>query len=40
MSWIPSAFAFLGAAVMLLYPLDDARMKQIAADLTARRAEG
>jgi Na+/melibiose symporter-like transporter len=37
MSWIPSAFAFLGAGVMLLYPLNDARMKQIEAELTARR---
>lgn len=40
MSWIPSAFAFLGAAIMLLYPLSDARMRQIEADLTARRAGG
>jgi len=40
MSWIPSAFAFLGAGIMLLYPLSDARMKEIEADLTARRAEG
>jgi Na+/melibiose symporter-like transporter len=37
MSWIPSAFAFLGAAVMLFYPLNDARMKQIEADLATRR---
>jgi len=37
MSWIPSAFAFLGAAVMLLYPLNDASMRQIEADLAARR---
>jgi GPH family glycoside/pentoside/hexuronide:cation symporter len=37
MSWIPSAFAFLGAAIMLLYPLDDARMQQIEAELAARR---
>jgi Na+/melibiose symporter-like transporter len=37
MSWIPSVFAFLGAAIMLLYPLNDARMKQIEAELTARR---
>jgi GPH family glycoside/pentoside/hexuronide:cation symporter len=37
MSWIPSAFSFLGGAVMLLYPLNDARMKQIEADLAARR---
>ena len=37
MSWIPSAFAFAGAAIMLLYPLNDARMQQIEADLVARR---
>ncbi len=37
MSWIPSAFAFLGAAIMLFYPLNDTRMKQIEADLAARR---
>jgi Na+/melibiose symporter-like transporter len=37
MSWIPSAFAFLGAAVMLFYPLNDARMKQIETELAARR---
>ncbi len=37
MSWIPSAFAFVGAAVMLFYPLNDARMRQIEADLAARR---
>jgi glycoside/pentoside/hexuronide:cation symporter, GPH family len=40
MSWIPSAFAFLGAIVMLLYPLNEARMKQIEADLDARRHGG
>jgi Na+/melibiose symporter-like transporter len=37
MSWIPSAFAFVGAGVMLFYPLNDARMKQIETDLAARR---
>jgi len=37
MSWIPSAFAFLGAAIMLFYPLNDAKMKQIESDLAARR---
>jgi Na+/melibiose symporter-like transporter len=37
MSWIPSAFAFLGAAIMLFYPLNDARMSQIESDLAARR---
>jgi Na+/melibiose symporter-like transporter len=38
MSWIPSAFAFVGAAIMLLYPLNDTRMRQIEADLAVRRA--
>jgi Na+/melibiose symporter-like transporter len=37
MSWIPSAFAFLAAAIMLFYPLNDIRMKQIESDLAARR---
>jgi len=37
MSWIPSAFAFLGAVIMLFYPLNDAKMKQIESDLVARR---
>jgi Na+/melibiose symporter-like transporter len=37
MSWIPSAFAFVGAAIMLLYPLNDTRMRQIEADLAVRR---
>jgi GPH family glycoside/pentoside/hexuronide:cation symporter len=37
MSWIPSAFSFLGAAIMLFYPLNDARMKQIEAELAQRR---
>jgi Na+/melibiose symporter-like transporter len=37
MSWIPSAFAFVGAAVMLFYPLNDARMRQIESELAARR---
>lgn len=37
MSWIPSAFAFLGAVIMLFYPLNDRRMREIAADLAQRR---
>lgn len=37
MSWIPSAFSFLGAGIMLLYPLNDTRMRQIEAELAARR---
>ena len=37
MSWIPSVFAFVAAAIMLFYPLNDIRMKQIESDLAARR---
>ncbi|UCD25081.1 MAG: MFS transporter, partial [Gemmatimonadota bacterium] len=37
MSWIPSAFAFVGAAVMLFYPLNDTKMTQIESELVARR---
>ncbi|MBN1378262.1 MAG: MFS transporter [Gammaproteobacteria bacterium] len=37
MSWIPSAFAFAAAVIMLFYPLGDARMKQIESDLGSRR---
>jgi Na+/melibiose symporter-like transporter len=37
MSLIPSAFAFVAAAIMLLYPLNDTRMKQIESDLATRR---
>lgn len=29
MSWIPSAFSFLAGAIMLFYPLNEAKMKQI-----------
>jgi glycoside/pentoside/hexuronide:cation symporter, GPH family len=39
MSWIPSAFSFLAAAIMLLYPLNDNRMKQIESELAAQRAK-
>ncbi|HEX5056670.1 MAG TPA: MFS transporter, partial [Gammaproteobacteria bacterium] len=38
MSWIPSIFSFLAAAVMLLYPLSDKRMGEIEADLAKKRA--
>jgi glycoside/pentoside/hexuronide:cation symporter, GPH family len=38
MSWIPSIFSFLAAAVMLTYPLTEAKMRQIESDLMARRA--
>ena len=37
MSWIPSIFSFLAAAVMLLYPLSDARMGQIESELASKR---
>lgn len=37
MSWIPSVFAFIAAAVMLFYPLSDARMNCIEAELAQRR---
>ena len=38
MSWIPAAFAFAGAALMLIYPLSSTNNKQISDDLTKRRA--
>lgn len=40
MSWIPSAFAFVAAAIMIFYPLHDARMRQIETELATRRGEG
>lgn len=39
MSWIPAGFALLGAAVMMLYPLNEAKMAQIESDLESRRAQ-
>ena len=38
MSWIPAALV-LAAALMQLYPLDEALMVKIEADLKARRGE-
>ncbi|MDO6486821.1 MFS transporter [Colwellia sp. 6_MG-2023] len=38
MSWIPAAFAFAGAALMMIYPLSSTNNKQISDDLTKRRA--
>jgi len=38
MSFIPALFAFVAAAVMLFYKLDNKQMKQIQADLTQRKA--
>jgi len=37
MSWIPAVFAFLGAGVMLFYPLTATKMAQVSADLKVRR---
>jgi len=39
MSWIPAAFAFAGAALMLIYPLTSELNKKIGEDLIDRRAE-
>ena len=39
MSWIPAAFAFLGAALMLIYPLTSEQNQQICHELLQRRAE-
>jgi GPH family glycoside/pentoside/hexuronide:cation symporter len=39
-SWIPAAGALLASIAVFVYPLNDQRMKQIAADLTARRQQG
>lgn len=38
MSWIPAAFAFLGAALMLIYPLTSAMTKKITEDLAVIRS--
>ena len=37
MSWIPAAFAFAGAALMLFYPLSSERNQEICIDLDQRR---
>ena len=39
MSWIPSVFAFVGAVIMLFYPLNDARMRQVETELAERRGQ-
>jgi len=39
-SWIPAGGALLASIAVFVYPLSDERMKQIAADLTARRDKG
>lgn len=38
MSWIPAAFSFLAAVILLAYPLSETRMTQIEEDLAQRRA--
>jgi GPH family glycoside/pentoside/hexuronide:cation symporter len=38
MSWIPAAFAFLGAALMIFYPLTSAQNQQIDETLIKRRS--
>ncbi|WP_286270804.1 MFS transporter [Thalassotalea hakodatensis] len=37
MSWVPAAFAFAGAGLMIFYPLNTQLVKTVTADLTARR---
>ena len=37
MSWIPSIVAFIGAAVMILYPLNQKKMDEITSELQKRR---
>lgn len=39
MSWIPAVFAFIAAVVMMLYPLNEAKMAEIESDLETRRAK-
>jgi GPH family glycoside/pentoside/hexuronide:cation symporter len=39
MSLIPGVVAFVAAAVMACYPLTEAQLRQIQAELAARRAE-
>lgn len=39
MSWIPSIIAFMGAALMTLYPLTQTKMDEITIELTNRRAK-
>ncbi len=38
MSWIPAAFAFAGAALMLIYPLSSQKNIEISNELIKRRA--
>lgn len=38
MSWVPAIIAFVGAAIMLLYPLNQHKMDEITIELNKRRA--
>ena len=38
MSFIPAAFAFLAAGIMVFYSLDDKKMARIQVDLAERKA--
>jgi Na+/melibiose symporter-like transporter len=38
MSWIPATFAFIGAALMLFYPLTPTMIQTVTAELAVRRA--
>jgi len=39
MSWIPAAFSFTAAALMIFYPITDATQQQMSEDLIKRRLE-
>ncbi|TQV70970.1 MFS transporter [Aliikangiella marina] len=39
MSWVPAAFSFIAAGIMLFYPLTEDAMMQIESDLLARRTK-
>lgn len=39
MSWIPAAFAFVGAGLMVFYPLTSKHNQQISNELIQRRAD-
>lgn len=39
MSWVPAAFSFVAAALMLFYPLTDQKQQQMSQDLIQRRLD-
>lgn len=39
MSWIPTIIAFMGAAIMIFYPLSQKKMDEITIELNSRRAK-